>query len=62
MEITRIVTAAMGLTAQEFLRWRYGAPGLLALALLIVGIKVRNQTCSAIGAIALALLVSRPAL
>ncbi|KUM72250.1 hypothetical protein [Streptomyces curacoi] len=50
------------LTVEQFLRWRYGVPGLAALALLVIGIKARNQTCSAIGAVALALMISRPAL
>jgi hypothetical protein len=54
--------ATVGLTAQQFLQWKYGVPGLVALALLCIGLKARNQTCSAIGAVALALMVSRPAL
>jgi hypothetical protein len=63
--VKKVVTpaaATVGLTAQQFLQWKYGVPGLVALALLFIGIKARNQTCSAIGAVALALMVSRPAL
>lgn len=61
-EVVEPAVVAFGLAVQEFAQWRFGVPGLLALALLTIGVKTRNQTCSAIGAIALALLVSRPAL
>ncbi|MZF90016.1 hypothetical protein GTY56_34355 [Streptomyces sp. SID5643] len=43
-------------------QWRYGATGLMALVLLLVGIWRRNATCSAVAAIVLAALVTRPAL
>lgn len=61
-EVVEPAAVAVGFAVQELVQWRFGAPGLLALALLAIGVKTRNQTCSAVGAIALALLVSRPAL
>lgn len=61
-ELVEPVATTAVLALQQFVQWRYGVPGLVALVLLAVGVKARNQTCSAIGAVALALMVSRPAL
>jgi len=49
-------------TLDQLARWRYGPVGIVALILLAVGLRARNHTCSTIGAVALALLVTRPAL
>jgi hypothetical protein len=49
-------------TVDQLTQWRYGPVGIVALILLVVGIRTRNHTCSTIGAVALALLVTRPAL
>jgi hypothetical protein len=54
--------ALLVVTVEELARWRYGATGLIALALLALGIRFRNHTCSAIGAVTLSALVTRPAL
>jgi hypothetical protein len=49
-------------TVDQLAQWRYGPAGLVALALLVIGIRRRNHTCSTIGAVMLALMVTRPAL
>jgi len=61
-KLVEAVATTVVLAVQQFVQWRYGVPGLVALVLLAIGLKARNQTCSAIGAVALALMVSRPAL
>ncbi|MFJ4473082.1 hypothetical protein ACIP2X_37100 [Streptomyces sp. NPDC089424] len=50
------------LTVEELAQWRYGTTGLVALVLLLIGLHRRNHTCSAIGAVALSLSVTGPAL
>ncbi|MEU4652396.1 hypothetical protein AB0G32_00345 [Streptomyces sp. NPDC023723] len=47
---------------EDFLHWRYGATGVIALLLLTIGIKARRPAVSSTGAVVLALLVARPAL
>lgn len=49
-------------TLHALAQWRYGVAGLMALALLRVGIRRRNAMCSAVAAMILAALVTRPAL
>ncbi|WP_434591533.1 hypothetical protein [Streptomyces sp. A5-4] len=40
---------------EQFVQWRYGVPGAVALALLAVGFKARNANCTALGAVILVL-------
>ncbi|MET7572690.1 hypothetical protein ABZT04_29935 [Streptomyces sp. NPDC005492] len=62
MRVTGLVGTVALVTFDQLARWRYGPVGVIALLLLLIGIKARNHTCSTIGAVALALLVTRPAL
>ncbi|MDN0194255.1 hypothetical protein [Streptomyces sp. S.PNR 29] len=62
MSVKALVFGIAGATFERLLQWKYGAAGILWLVLLVIGIKARNHTCSSIGAVALALMVSRPAL
>lgn len=45
---------------EQFISWKYGTVGAVALILLSVGLKAKNSTCAGIGAILLALLVMQP--
>ncbi|WP_367322223.1 hypothetical protein [Streptomyces sp. HUAS ZL42] len=47
---------------EQTLKWKYGAVGVIGLVLLSVGIKAKSPAVSSIGAVILALLVTRPAL
>jgi hypothetical protein len=46
-------------TADQFIQWRYGTAGALALALAGIGHKIRNATFTAIGLTAIALLLAQ---
>ncbi|MFF2368246.1 hypothetical protein ACFVU0_36805 [Streptomyces sp. NPDC058122] len=46
---------------EQLVPWQYGPMGIVGLLLLTIGIKVKNPTCSSIGAVVLALLVAGPA-
>ena len=62
MRVIRLALAIVTVTVDQLAQWRYGTAGLVALALLAIGIRARNHMCSTIGAVALALLVTKPAL
>lgn len=62
MDLIRPGLAVLAVTVDQLAQWRYGTAGIVALTLLAIGIRSRNHTCSTIGAVALALLVTRPAL
>lgn len=62
MDLIRPGLAVLTVTVDQLAQWRYGPAGIVALTLLVIGIKSRNHTCSMIGAVALALLVTGPAL
>ena len=62
MRVIRLGFAVLTVTVDQLAQWRYGPAGIVALTLLVIGIRWRNHTCSTIGAVALALLVTRPAL
>ncbi|WP_151485083.1 hypothetical protein [Streptomyces albicerus] len=47
---------------EQFVELRYGPSGVVGLLLLTIGIKAKSPTCSSIGAVVLALMVSGPAL
>ncbi|MER6712221.1 hypothetical protein ABZ322_09105 [Streptomyces sp. NPDC006129] len=62
MSVKALVLGTAAATLEQLFQWKYGVVGIVALLLLVIGIKVRNHTCSSIGAVALALMVSKPAL
>ncbi|WP_416964727.1 hypothetical protein [Streptomyces sp. Agncl-13] len=62
MPVIAFALAIFTVTVDQLAQWRYGPAGIVALTLLAIGIRSRNHTCSTIGAVALALLVTRPAL
>ncbi|WP_198533180.1 MULTISPECIES: hypothetical protein [unclassified Streptomyces] len=52
----------IAIALEQFIQWKYGTVGAVALLLLSVGFKIKNSTCAGIGAIILALLVMQPGL
>ncbi|MFD3917576.1 hypothetical protein [Streptomyces sp. NPDC058595] len=50
----------IGFVLEQFVQWKFGTAGGLALLLLIVGLKIKNSTCAGIGAVVLALLAMQP--
>ncbi|MFF4311733.1 hypothetical protein [Streptomyces sp. NPDC001507] len=59
--VSAFLTTLIVVTSDQFTAWRYGVVGLVALALLAIGLKADKPACSAVGATMLALLVTRPA-
>ena len=47
---------------EQTVQWKYGAAGIIGLLLLSIGIKAKSPAVSSIGAVILALLVTRPTL
>jgi hypothetical protein len=47
---------------EQTVQWKYGAAGIFGLLLLSIGIKAKSPAVSSLGAVILALLVTRPAL
>ncbi|MFF4901130.1 hypothetical protein [Streptomyces sp. NPDC001068] len=59
--VTALLAAVALASFDQVTAWRYGVVGVLALLLLAIGIKADKPTCSALGALILALLITRPA-
>jgi uncharacterized membrane protein YesL len=45
--------------AEEVVQYRYGTAGALAVALIGIGHRAKNTVCTALGLVALALLLAR---
>ncbi|GAA3102398.1 hypothetical protein ACFQ0X_23895 [Streptomyces rectiviolaceus] len=61
MAVLALLAAVSAITLEQFVQWQYGATGLIGLLLLTVGIKAKSPTCSSIGAVVLALMMTGPA-
>jgi hypothetical protein len=48
------------LLLEQFVEWKYGVLGAIALLLLGIGRKSHNSTCTGVGAVFLALLLIQP--
>ncbi|WP_455360631.1 hypothetical protein [Streptomyces sp. SYSU K21746] len=57
MPLIALLLAGLAIALEEAVQWKFGAMGLVALALLTVGIKARNTACLGIGAVVLVLLL-----
>lgn len=62
MAVLALLTAAIAIAFEQFVQWQYGPMGLVGLLLLTVGIKAKSPTCSSIGAVVLALMMTGPAI
>ncbi|MFF2998581.1 hypothetical protein ACFVTC_29115 [Streptomyces sp. NPDC057950] len=59
MPLIALAVAALAIGFEQIIQWRYGPMGLIAFAVLTVGLKARNTTISGIGAVILVLLLSQ---
>ncbi|MBT2510888.1 MULTISPECIES: hypothetical protein [Streptomyces] len=57
MPLIAILLAAVFFTLEELIQWQFGAMGLVAVALLSIGVKAKNTACLSLGAIVLVLLL-----
>ncbi|MEV8317125.1 hypothetical protein AB0Q95_23455 [Streptomyces sp. NPDC059900] len=62
MDVLTLLATVLALTFEQFAHWQYGVTGLAGLLLLALGIKVKSHTCSSIGAVVLALMMTGPAI
>ncbi|MFI6089427.1 hypothetical protein [Streptomyces sp. NPDC051218] len=62
MAVLALLAAAFAVIFEQFVQWRYGPVGIIGLLLLTIGIKAKSPTCSSIGAVVLALMMTGPAL
>ncbi|MEV0316853.1 hypothetical protein ACIBKX_32540 [Streptomyces sp. NPDC050658] len=62
MTVLALLAAVFAVTFEQFVQWRYGPMGIVGLLLLTVGVKAKSPTCSSIGAVVLALMMTGPAL
>ncbi|MFF2653775.1 hypothetical protein [Streptomyces sp. NPDC058045] len=61
MPVTALLTATLAVGLEQLLQWSYGPMGVVGLTLLTVGVRSGNHTCSSVGALVLALLLTGPA-
>ncbi|MFK4065719.1 hypothetical protein [Streptomyces sp. NPDC029674] len=61
MPAIALLAAVVAVSVEQLVQWKYGPMGIVGLLLLTIGVKARNPTCSSIGAVVLALLVTAPA-
>ncbi|MEU6991692.1 hypothetical protein [Streptomyces sp. NPDC046465] len=61
MPAIALLAAVVAVTLEQVVQWKYGPMGIVGLLLLTVGVKAKNPTCSSIGAVVLALMVTGPA-
>ncbi|WP_030686668.1 hypothetical protein [Streptomyces sp. NRRL B-1347] len=62
MPAIALLAAVFAVVVEQLVQWKYGTLGIVGLLLLTVGAKARNTTCSSLGALVLALMVTGPAL
>ncbi|MFC7309412.1 hypothetical protein ACFQVC_35030 [Streptomyces monticola] len=61
MPAIAVVGAVFVIGFEQLVEWQYGPVGVVGLLLLTIGIKSKNPTCSSIGAVVLAVLLTGPA-
>ncbi|MET7363611.1 hypothetical protein ABZS76_34925 [Streptomyces sp. NPDC005562] len=61
MPAIALLAAVVAVSLEQLVQWKYGPMGIVGLLLLTVGLKAKNPTCSSIGAVVLALMVTAPA-
>lgn len=62
MRLIALFLTVCVVTVQQLSDWTYGLAGLIGVLLLLIGSRRRNATCSALAAMVLAALITRPAL
>ncbi|KPI10194.1 2SCD46.03c, hypothetical protein [Actinobacteria bacterium OK074] len=62
MPVLTFVSAVSAVVFDQYVQSRYGITGIVGLLFLTIGIKAKSPTCSSIGAVVLALVVTGPAL
>jgi hypothetical protein len=60
--VLALIAAVFVVGIEQTVQWKYGSAGIAGLLLLTIGIKAKSPAVSSVGAVVLALLVTRPAL
>ncbi|MFF4506505.1 hypothetical protein [Streptomyces sp. NPDC001401] len=59
MPLIALAVAALAVGFENLVQWKYGPMGIIAFAVLSIGIKARNTTISGIGAVILVMLLAQ---
>ncbi|WP_409471169.1 hypothetical protein [Streptomyces sp. HC307] len=59
MPLIALVIAALAIGVEQFVQWRFGPLGLIALVALTLGVKAKNTMLGGIGAVLLVVLLSQ---
>ncbi|WP_030545950.1 hypothetical protein [Streptomyces albus] len=59
MPVFALFVAVVVVCSEQLVESRFGAVGVAGMLLLSIGIKARNVTCSCVGAVMLALLLTQ---
>ncbi|KOU68959.1 hypothetical protein ADK57_15340 [Streptomyces sp. MMG1533] len=62
MPVLALIAAVFVVGIEQTVQWKYGFAGIAGLLLLTIGIKAKSPAVSSVGAVMLALLVTRPTL
>ncbi|MBG0854267.1 hypothetical protein I2W78_21115 [Streptomyces spinoverrucosus] len=59
MPLIAIVIATLAIGVEQFVQWKFGPMGIIALVALTVGIKAKNTMIGGIGAVLLVMLLAQ---
>ncbi|MHA5052280.1 hypothetical protein [Streptomyces sp. SD15] len=59
MPLIAFAIAALAIGFEQLVQWKYGPMGLIAFAVLTIGLKAKNTTLSGIGAVILVVLLAQ---
>jgi hypothetical protein len=54
-----IALAALAVTFEQLVQWKFGAMGIIGLVALTVGVKAKNATIGGVGAVILVMLLAQ---
>ncbi|MGP4083252.1 hypothetical protein [Streptomyces sp. KR55] len=59
MPLIALVIAALAIAVEQFVQWKFGPVGLIALVALTIGVKAKNSLLGGIGAVLLVVLLAQ---
>ncbi|MFD7405265.1 hypothetical protein ACFV7R_21875 [Streptomyces sp. NPDC059866] len=59
MPLIALVIAALAIGVEQFVQWKFGPMGLVALVALTIGVKAKNTMLGGIGAVLLVMLLAQ---
>jgi hypothetical protein len=59
MPLIAIALAALAVTFEQLVQWKFGAMGIIGLVALTVGVKAKSATIGGVGAVILLMLLAQ---